>query len=1318
MSMKLKFKCIDSWLNSSDITERSENTVSSSVFNITANANNVILKLKLNDNTDKLCFTDNNLKFYEFKANRGLEYEFSLNFSDDNSHNIRIYGAECITEFHALGSISLFKSSANNNLVLLDLHDNLISKLDISTLKHLQYLHIFGNPIVDNKSNIDYLYKVMKDLPDRNNLALGSIVLYPWYGLETLVYFSDGTRVGKDTSQSIANNTTSTATATLINSSPKVDKYRLCKYPARLQFRGKLDPNKGLKQTMRDSFYYDKPIDIKMSSDNSNQSILYAFAVPNYSTLINSARYGVGYQHKDLTCALLDLDDANNKFGVLNTIKISTTKDLNVGDTLELLNGDSAELLSAVVVNINNDYVTIAEPNKSTTLFNTFKFNTKWFVFNKTYTNFGDRKFNYKDYNQFQCFSPEPSNYGLVYATYDYTRNGWRVHELTYYNYLRVFLEDRYCTKKNWYFGSAIQYSESDWNKCFHYFREFGCQDVWESTQKGFGQTVGVFDFTGGMIDGDWKTTTVWDEELNILRFQDDAGLETEPYTIDNKVWLGSRNAVVGHGDSVISMGASRGHYAYGICPNASIYAIDDVRNRAATSYALYARLFTEMYDFVDSSTRSIAWNSVSKGGLSGMRFADNKAGERIPILQSAGNDGDGLMYNFDTSVSGNSNLYPYTMHYYNLGSRACQNGRWGFISDRDETSLTNLDDTSRDCNTMLVHAVSKDYMPSSFTNKSTDAKLLKASYKNYINGFGDMAIIYRAAGAGYGKFNGTSCATPVACFQLMILKNLYHRKFPNYLGNYGLKSKFMDYVRHYWVNPMNNMPCTVSGAGSFSVKYPRQYDKPDINDVNLYCGYSVVTHDNYLISIKSVPYCSQGSYIDVRPYLVVGLITTPSFKIYAHEYSFNYIYVGYIKLYDNGHPDTIYNIYITETTKDNEYLIAQNVKLTSEALIIKINKNIKYIKVVKSNGYFPDPNSEFDYKIQIFAKTLSNDIKNYYFGMPFYKNTFDNIIMHPYNLVAVDEDTNNLYALQPTQTIQLPVSYTNVRFNSVNSDDDYHAISETAYVYYDCASGYYADINNDGISEPVDTFSNLDIIRDDSFNISKTVSDASDMLYEFTEGALGIKDQVFTDCDEFTIQLVLNYELESTTTKNAVIGFYFEELQHLYQPLVLSTVDYSVSETQQLKLALMSYYATRPRDPEQIAYMKEHANKTLSDTVNFMSETILYGKRCHYNEITDWNYSSSTITKSDYSIYDFGLSGQRNVMSIVFKDRDVTYYLNGNRIRTFLSHRPMTLGRLTVVKNMLDSTAKTNVLIYPRKLSNKEIIQNTITLLNQKETN
>lgn len=80
-----------------------------------------------------------------------------------------------ITEFYVNRELPLRK---------LVIYDNELHQLDCSRLTNLQFLHMFDNPMCDNEKSMK---NTISSLPNRTDAATGSVIFYPWFGLETLI---------------------------------------------------------------------------------------------------------------------------------------------------------------------------------------------------------------------------------------------------------------------------------------------------------------------------------------------------------------------------------------------------------------------------------------------------------------------------------------------------------------------------------------------------------------------------------------------------------------------------------------------------------------------------------------------------------------------------------------------------------------------------------------------------------------------------------------------------------------------------------------------------------------------------------------------------------------------------------------------------------------------------------------------------------------------------------------------------------------------------------------------------------------------------
>ena len=188
---------------------------------------------------------------------------------------------------------------------------------------------------------------------------------------------------------------------------------------------------------------------------------------------------------------------------------------------------------------------------------------------------------------------------------------------------IRKNLEKSYTLSKNWMFGSAIQYHD-DYKYCYHYFRDIGVQDVWETAEKGFGVCIGSIDNYNGRVN-DW-------DDMNIKAFLDNNGNESSPSGDSSE-----------HGDTILSHIAGRGGLSpYGICPNASFLVMGPL---SVNDNAM--KLLT-MPGNCDSLTFSYGYTEDSD--KCARRYYLGEFGKNGIITESAGNDGDGLPWTMDAS--------------------------------------------------------------------------------------------------------------------------------------------------------------------------------------------------------------------------------------------------------------------------------------------------------------------------------------------------------------------------------------------------------------------------------------------------------------------------------------------------------------------------------------------------------------------------------------------------------------------------------------------------------------------------------------------
>lgn len=139
------------------------------------------LKIKLISMNDKvkINFGQGATETFDVQPNVISEIEHKY-FGTLINHTVKILSSNDISYLDISGQSiqNLYcKNLLNLNKVLI--YNNNISTCDFTGCENLQYLHMFDNPIVENSTN---LLNTINSLPDRNNRAFGSILLFAFTG--------------------------------------------------------------------------------------------------------------------------------------------------------------------------------------------------------------------------------------------------------------------------------------------------------------------------------------------------------------------------------------------------------------------------------------------------------------------------------------------------------------------------------------------------------------------------------------------------------------------------------------------------------------------------------------------------------------------------------------------------------------------------------------------------------------------------------------------------------------------------------------------------------------------------------------------------------------------------------------------------------------------------------------------------------------------------------------------------------------------------------------------------------------------------------
>lgn len=128
---------------------------------------------------------------------------------------------------------------------------------------------------------------------------------------------------------------------------------------------------------------------------------------------------------------------------------------------------------------------------------------------------------------------------------------------------------------KDWYFGSAIIYNETEYDKTTESFKYSNVADIWESAEQGEGIVIG-FNETGVR-----RTNDDWDLS-NFSGTPKKVNVDTQIIEEENDDILSnsSHSGNVDYGDACASLIISNGRTSYGIAPKSKIYEVRRVESQ------------------------------------------------------------------------------------------------------------------------------------------------------------------------------------------------------------------------------------------------------------------------------------------------------------------------------------------------------------------------------------------------------------------------------------------------------------------------------------------------------------------------------------------------------------------------------------------------------------------------------------------------------------------------------------------------------------------------------------------------------------------
>ena len=399
---------------------------------------------------------------------------------------------------------------------------------------------------------------------------------------------------------------------------------------------------------------------------------------------------------------------------------------------------------------------------------------------------------------------------------------------------LRKELENTLTLKKNWMFGSAIQYEE-EYKYCHYYFRDIGVQHVWETAEKGFGIKIGTID----SFDGNNAMNM---NEMNVI-----ASLKIDG---EDNTKL-SHTSDVTHGNFIFSQLAGRGNnIVYGLCPNASVFQIKSSGYNSETWRDSIQRLTS------NCNSLTFSYNvGANDDNWARTRILLGNFGKDNIITASAGNGGDNIPW---TQESQDTKFYGF--------------GNFGELN-KDGQVVEHLKHHS---NTFFVPALTPTKKASTFSNSTLNGYrngISNIPLQDFISSYGEQILGYDSYNNKLDVAQGTSMASPNCNGTLALMRIIYSKINPECFS-FGKGSEFMQYVLEHWIDPIEEKMEFSVGVG-----IPTFCAKPANKNRSLEKGYSGVL----------VPQVGRvGEEIKIQE-------ITPNGHKRGHTYQLNHNYFAYI---------------------------------------------------------------------------------------------------------------------------------------------------------------------------------------------------------------------------------------------------------------------------------------------------------------------------------------------------------------------------------------------------------------------------------------